>query len=107
VTYDDGFPEFDVDKAFYYGTLGYLFADRLFAYVSYWELKEHLAARRQTSGFLTAEFTARITGGGVAYHLNERIIFKGSATRVNQGFSIPDAVARDFNFYALAVSVLF
>jgi hypothetical protein len=107
VTYDDDFPEFDVDKMFYYGTLGYLFADQLFAYVSYWELEEHLAARRQANGFLTAKLTARITGGGVAYHFNERITFKGSGTRVNQEFSIPDAAARDFNFYALAVSVLF
>jgi hypothetical protein len=106
VSYDDGFPEFDVDKNFYYGTLGYLFADRLFAYVSYWWLEEH-TAERQTGGFLTSEFTVRIPNGGVAYHLNERITFKGSFARADREFSIPTIPVPDFNFYSLAVSVMF
>jgi hypothetical protein len=106
VTYDDGFPEFDVDKKFYYGTLGYLFADRLFAYVSYWVLEEHLA-RRQTNGFQTAKFTVKIPNGGVAYHMNERITFKGSIMRVDREHNITGIPEGDFNFYALAVSVMF
>jgi hypothetical protein len=95
-----------VDKNFYYGTLGYLFADRLFAYVSYWRLEEHVA-ERQTGGFLTAEFTVRIPNGGVAYHLNERITFKGSLARADREFSNPTIPVPDFNFYSLAVSVMF
>jgi len=106
VTYDDGSPEFDVDKKFYYGTLGYLFADRLFAYVSYWWLEEHLA-QRQTGGFQTAEFTIKIPNGGVAYHVNERITFKGSFARGDRDFSILDIPEGDFKFYSVAVSVFF
>jgi hypothetical protein len=106
VTYDDGFPEFDVDKKFYYGTLGYLFADRLFAYASYWWLEEHVA-QRETGGFLTAEFTAKIPNGGVAYHLNERITFKAAFARGDREITIPTIPVPDFNFYALAVSMMF
>jgi len=106
VSYDDGFPEFDVDKSFFYGTLGYLFGDRLFAYVSYWYLEQNLA-RRVSAGFETAKFTLSIPNVGVAYHLSDRIIFKGSATRADRTINILDIPVPDFDFYAVAVSVMF
>ena len=106
VTYDDNLPDVDVNKAFYYGTLGYLFADRLFAYVSYWGLEEQFAERKAT-GFRQAEVTLKIPNGSVAYRFNERIIFKGSIARVNQSINVPEYSAQDFNFFSAAVSVLF
>jgi len=107
VRYGDFHPVINVDKDFYYATLGYRFRGSLFVYLSYWVLEQNLALRSAPDDILTAEWRMKIPNGGVAYQVTDRITFKGGYARGIQTWSVAGLPETTFNFYAVAVSVMF
>jgi len=109
VQYDDGIPDMNVDQSFWYATLGYLFWERLFVYGSYWWTEMNLAQLTEADGWQSTEFLVKILGPGLAYYLYERkISLKASVAIVDMEIDFPTApTAKDFNHYALAISVMF
>lgn len=102
VLYDDKSDVFDLNKRFYYGTLGYQFTEELFSYVSYWFVKEKY--------FPVISQSFRVYTGGVAYSLSDIITLKIQLARIK--FEYVEKVIKyntnvDFNYYTAAVSVFF
>lgn len=107
VNYDDDHPIVDVDKRFYYGTLGYRFSNQVFVYGTYWFLEQGLVQRTPPNDYLTATWSMKIPGGGVAYPMSDRITFKGAYARGVQKWSKPGLQENSFDFFTVAVSVMF
>lgn len=103
VTYDDDYANFDGDKVFYYGTLGYQFTERLFAYGSYWVTQEN--------AFPIADSDFKAPTVGVTYDLTELIVLKAQYGRAtftsSRQNSQPVALKTEADYYFLAVSVVF
>ena len=99
VTYDDDHPLLNLDKEFYYGTLGHQLTERFFVYAGYWVLRENaLPVRDIDLVALTA---------GAAYNINETISAKAQYGRVRSESSISPTEAERANYYFLAISVVF
>ena len=99
VLYDDDNVIFDLDKRFYYGTIGYEINDELFSYFSYWFVKEKF----EPFGW----FNFKVLTPGLAYNINEIITLKVQYARIlfkSAGALNPNA---DFSYYTAAVSVYF
>lgn len=107
VRYDEDDPVINVDKNFYYGTLGYRFSGAFFGYFSYWWLDQNLVLRTPPNDILTSQWRIAVPNFGVSYQMTDRITFKGQAARVIQKWSEPSLQDASFNFYAAAVSVMF
>jgi hypothetical protein len=103
VTYDDDYAGFDANKEFYYGTLGYHFTERLFAYGSYWVTHQN--------AFPIADADFKAPTAGVTYDLLDMIVIKaqyGRATlKSSRQNSQPVAMKDVADYYFLAVSVVF
>lgn len=99
VFYDDDYPEIDLDKDFYYGTLGYQFAERLFAYAGYWVTHEKVLPARDRK--LIAPTL------GLAYNFNDTIFLKAQAGRPQFKFTVPAVQQEKVYYYFLAVSAMF
>jgi hypothetical protein len=99
VTYDDDYAEIDANKEFYYGTLGYHFTERLFAYGSYWITRQNFFSMNYW------DFNAPTTG--VTYELREMIVIKMQYGRATIKYSQPAAMKEVADYYFLAVSVVF
>jgi hypothetical protein len=99
VTYDDDHPQFDADKKFYYGTLGYQFTERFFAYGGYWFIGENALPERDLDIIAPTV--------GAAYNFSETIFIKTQYGLVRFEASTPAAMEERAHFYYLAVSVVF
>jgi hypothetical protein len=106
VRYDEDNPNIKNDKEFFYGTLGYRFAEKLFIFGSYWDFKQYFTLR-DTSGFHFAVAKIRVPNAGVSYQMSDRIVFKGATARVNQKINYPGFGERVFWFFTTSVSVTF
>jgi len=99
VLFDDNETIFDLDKRFYYGTLGYEVSDELFSYLSYWFVKEEYKPY--------GSYNFKVITPGLAYNINEIITLKAQYARVmfqSSGYLKPGP---DFSYYTTAVSVYF
>lgn len=120
VMYQDVPENIDIDKTFYYGTLGWFFADNLLAYGSYWyihfddvfaiEIIDDIPLRLSVN----YHEHIRVPGVGLAYHLNDRITLKGQYVYVDIQVdfpNFPEATGQetgvDFQIITFAASVMF
>ena len=119
VAYDEDEPSLDIDKEFFYGTLGYQLTERVFVYATYWDTIQRLVVFEVDgpSGpipVLPFEIDISVINAGVAFSPTDRIVLKaqgGPADVVRSTTVIPfgDETRNkwDFNIYAIAASVLF
>jgi len=99
VLFDDEKTIFDLDKRFYYGTLGYEYNDELYGYFSYWFVKE------KYEPYGSVNF--KVLTPGLAYNINEIITLKTQFARVLFGTTGLLNTSSDFSYYTAAVSVYF
>ncbi|MGH7455376.1 MAG: hypothetical protein ACRENG_28745 [bacterium] len=99
VTYDDDHPELDIDKKFYYGTLGYHFTERLLAYGGYWFIGENALPVRDLDIIAPTV--------GAAYNFSEAIFIKTQYGPVRFEASTPATWQERADYYYLAISVIF
>ena len=110
VTYDDDMPDVNIDKKFYYGTLGYHVTEQLFVYGSYWFTKENFTPELDIDGLRVVALAIKVPTIGIAYNLNERITLKGQFAPTDLEFEIPSfqlVQESEFNNYAIAASIFF
>ncbi|MCI0692686.1 porin [candidate division KSB1 bacterium] len=99
VTYDDDHPELNIDKKFYYGTLGYHFTERLFAYGGYWFIGENALP--------VDDLDVIAPTVGAAYNFSEAIFLKAQYGPVRFESSAPATAENRADYYYLAISVIF
>jgi len=104
VFYDDDSPDFDVDKMFYYGTLGYQMNNDLFAYISYMQTVENLLIRPLNSEH---DVKVDVKGFGATYDFNDRIRLKAQYGAVSIDVQNVPEQNEKFDYYSAAVSVFF
>lgn len=98
----------DLDKVFYYSTLGYDFSEKFFSYVTY--------------NFLKDEFLLASASGGKGFFIgagcrpDEALVFKAQFTKIitnnvqvppDEVVPIPLSLDYDFNIFSIALSVFF
>ena len=106
VSYEEVTDLSNVDKDFYYVTLGYNITERAFVYGGYWRTRENFRVR--TLGII-------IQGLGFSYAINDRINLKAQFARVeieesllqNTALELHPLVESNVNFFAGALSVFF
>ena len=104
VFFDDDSKDFNMDKKFYYSTLGYHINEKLFAYLSYWYTNEKLF-----SGVSNVNTAVKVTvpTAGLSYDLLDRLRLKAQFGAVKVTIAnIPEGDVK-FNYHSLAVSVFF
>ena len=115
-------PRIDLDRLFYYGTLGYHLNERLFAYASYWFSEEGFDLKTGATDFLDELDVEVVTGGLRSTVLRDevgfdRVTLKAQYAYVDiraEGNGI-DQFGREVNFretphlniFGVGVSVLF
>jgi hypothetical protein len=99
VTYDDDHPVFDFDKEFYYGTLGYHVSEKMFVYGSYWATRENYHP--------VTDQDIDVFNGGASLALFDSLVLKAQYARVRIANSRQLPHKLDFDYYALAFSVVF
>jgi len=99
VTYDDDHPDFNVDKEFFYGTLGYSFSEKLFLYGSYWATRENYHP--------VTDQDIDVFNGGASFALFDSLVLKAQYARVKIANSRQVPHEFDFDYYTLALSVVF
>jgi len=115
VDYDEDIAALNINKSFYYGTLRWLFKDRLTLYATYWVTREHRnrplpGTQQNRTPMAVPAFVAenKVPSFGVAYDLRDRVVLKAQYTRINRSTDNPNApTGPGFNIYSLAVSVFF
>lgn len=109
--YDEGTDLVNLDKSFAYSTLGYRITDAMIVYGGFWQTRVHHNRRLDESPNEEIQDYVETTTSpnfGAAYHLSDRIVFKGQYVhfdRSNNNSRIPSNPA--FKIYSLAVSVRF
>jgi hypothetical protein len=99
VTYDDNHQDFNADKKFYYGTLGYHFTERFFAYGGYWFIG--------INGLPIQDLDIIAPTIGAAYNFSDAIFIKAQYGPVRFETSKPIASKNRADYYYLAISVIF
>jgi len=99
VMYDDDHPGLNLDKRFYYGTLGYSLSEKLFIYGSYWATSEEFLP------FGDRDFN--VETAGIAYALFDGLVFKAQYARADISSTRPRREELNIDFYGLAFSVVF
>jgi hypothetical protein len=99
VTYDDDIPELNIDKKFYYGTLGFQLTERFLAYGGYWFIGENALPLRDLDIIAPTV--------GAAFNLSEAIFVKTQYGPVRFETSRPAASENRADYYYLAISVVF
>jgi hypothetical protein len=103
IDYDEDLEDVDLDKTFWYATLGYHFNEKWYAYVSTWKTEE--ALWHPARGGIHRDF--RISGFGGRYALSDRLVFKAQFGKGEYEFEEFDTSEFDFEHTSLAVSVFF
>ncbi|MGH7490866.1 MAG: hypothetical protein ACREOO_00575 [bacterium] len=98
VYYDFDRPQFNFDLRFLYGTLGYHFSERFFAYGSYWFAHGNYLP--------IGDESLKVPTFGVTYTLNDMIILKAQMAQVHAQRSNPAEKSKSAYTY-LAISVVF
>jgi hypothetical protein len=94
----------NLDKSFFYATLGYNINDAWFVYASHWTTNSY---RNDLVNVIKSKLT--VPNVGFAYAHNERLTFKwqfGAADAQYDFPGLPDKFG-DFHYTSLAVSVFF
>lgn len=108
--------DINFNGGFYYGTLGYHVTEQVFVYGGYWYLTGNYPVVVSTMPQLvinTGSEKASFPTIGIAYHLNDRITFKGQFLPAAIQENIPLmtnetlVVKQKFSLFALAASVFF
>jgi hypothetical protein len=103
VKYDHTVLQDYADKSFFFVTLGYTFREKLFTYISIWEMKWN-EPDSDTGEYV--EVKMEIPGIGVAYEMSDNVKLKASISSGKTKTQI-QAFDDEFKFFALAVSVAF
>lgn len=106
VSYEESKAIANVDKDFYYGTLGYELTEAASIYGTYWHTGEDLEI---------VDFIISIWSAGFAYEVNDRTTLKAQYARVKAseevkqafGFALPSVTQAHSNYFAAALSVFF
>jgi len=108
VFYDEGSEVIDVDKRFFYGTLGWNITEKLLVYASYWYTQEH-DAELIDEEFLKYINNVHVYTGGASYNLSDRIVLKGQIAHPDIDSTVPKSLypGESFEVYALAISIFF
>ncbi|MFH0734577.1 MAG: hypothetical protein V1773_10105 [bacterium] len=97
----------DLDKQFFYVTMGYRITDDLLAYFSLYSLQEHFNVNIPNFAHLNTEVSVTTPNVGLAYDINDRIKIKGQFARVDIDVTnYPEHESLIF-YYAAAISVFF
>ncbi len=119
VSYDEDEPDLNVDKTFFYGTLGLQLTEQVFVYATYWDTLQRQVAFNVDGpdGLIPVfplEIDIEVIQAGVAYTPNDRITLKAQAGPVDVVQSVTvvpfgdiDRITSEFNIYSIAASVLF
>jgi len=117
VTYDDDSREININKEFYYGTIGYHINEQLFTYFSYIFERERYPfnASLDPDHPIITDANVKLIGptAGLSYHLNDRLTFKGQYALIESRAVMPMlrrerfVVEEEFSVYAVAASVFF
>jgi hypothetical protein len=112
VDYDDRTIDWNVDKEFYYATLGYQLTDRLLIYGSYWYTRENFIHFTYDEGeeliFERADFEIIVPNVGLAYTYSDRMTFKLQFAHVDIGSDTSDLVPDEqLKILAGAISIFF
>ena len=113
VQHDEDIQNADLDRDFFYITLGYRFKERLFVYASYWDVRLDYTV----ATVLKDEVQVFVVDGdiilpnfGIAYSVNDRITLKAHIARADLAEDIPflELFEKD-KFYHLnaAISIFF
>ena len=109
--YDESTDIVNLDKDFIYSTLGWRITDAMIVYGGFWQTRVHHNRRLGESP--DAEFqeyveTTTSPNFGAAYHLSDRIVFKGQYVNFDRSNDNPRVPSNPgFKIYSLAVSVSF
>lgn len=108
VFYDEGTELVDIDKRFFYGTLGWNITEKLFVYASYWYTKEH-DAELIDEEFIKFINNVHVYTGGASYNLSDRIVLKGQIAHTHITSTVPKTIyaGEVFEVYTLAISIFF
>lgn len=98
VQHDEEVPGFDLDRRFYYGTLGYRLSDYWQVYGSYWYTNEKFNEDEHAR--------VNVPNFGLAYNVNDRIICKAHYAYVTIT-DVPIQNDTSFHFLAVAMSVFY
>lgn len=106
VSYEESNAIANVDKDFYYGTLGYELTEDASVYGTFWRTGEDLEL---------VDFIISIWSAGFAYEINDRTTLKTQYARVKAreevkqafGFTLPSVTEAKSNYFAAALSVFF
>ncbi len=119
VSYDDDEPDLNVDKTFFYGTLGVQLTEQLFVYATYWhtlrrQIEYNINGPDGLIPVFPTDLEIEVVQAGLAYTPNDRITLKaqaGPADIVQTVTAVPfgniDRITSDFEIFSLAASVLF
>jgi hypothetical protein len=101
VRYGDDVNAFDFNKTFFYATLGCFVTEELFAYVSYWDTRQHFLPFADTD--------IKVPNFGVAYNLHDAVYLKGhyAYVKVEEEEVGNSKADHTFHFVGAAVSVFF
>lgn len=106
VIYDTG-KKIDLDKQFFYATLGFRINDDLFTYFSLFSTLEKFNFTNPEFSQYNTEVSINIPNIGFSYDINDRIKFKGQFARVDVDIkNNPQNSVLTF-YYAAAISVFF
>ncbi len=103
--------EFELDLAFYYGTLGFNVKESLLLYGTYWRSRSigPLYANIQR-GFIEEKEILNVPGFGFSYQLSDRVRLKAQYAHVKVSVDVGDNLQRirkTSNFYSAAASIFF
>jgi hypothetical protein len=119
VDYDLGFESIEIDRRFYYGTLGYRINEPLFVYASYWDTFEHALDPYEVNGeirVLNSESDIDVWTVGLSYHILDNLALKAQfasvevkrfAENVDPEFPFPGDLKVRWQHYGAAISVMF
>ncbi len=109
--YDEGTQLFRLDKEFLYATLGWRITEKLQVYGGFWLTRVHDNRLFGADPVVEIEEfvdTTKSPTVGTAYHLNDRIVFKGQFVHFDRLRNNPRVPPNPgFEIYTLAVSVSF
>lgn len=113
VRHDEDIQNADLDRDFYYFTLGYRFKEKLFVYASYWDVRlDYTIASvvKDEVQIFVVDGDIIVPNFGMSYSINDRISIKAHFARVDLAEDIPFLfLYEEDKFYHLnaAISIFF
>ena len=116
VMYEEGLEAYELDKTFYYGTMGWYFSEQLLVYGTYWDIDQNEVIILDTGQLRLYNYReiVQVASAGFSYNLNDRIALKGQYGYVDIQLEIPPAPELsnildrfDYQVFTCAVSIIF